>query len=534
MRYQYLFGLFFLVFSVAAHAQETETSCGVVDAIRLPMDNIVELTRGYDDFGLYRERFGGLHTGFDMGFDRLGDPIYAAARGRVTYSDPVGWDTEKGVVIIEHLFPDNRIYYTVYGHVEQTDTIFLAPVGTCVEMGDIIAAEGWPSRGRPHLHYEVRTFLPNDGGPGYVLESPLLEGWLQPFDFTMLWQVRLMPGYITSATFQNVPSLPPVSLDSGGYAIASADAVEGVDSAGMTLWRVQGDGVITGLAALSDNRVVAHTRNGLAMVLQDGSYRALWYVQGPEEPLIVMPNTDTLIFVTHDGLAAYDAAGTTLWSAQTPIIGRVIYFGASATQIMLAIRDGDRQMWSLFDAANGTLVASGDIEASFTATSSSDGSWYWLDSLQVSRYADGQLTPLDRIGQLAGRTARMIADSRGVYIYTADVSNTLLAINPLGEILWRVTYPYEGALTLAPLIASDTDCLLYTLDANGMMNAFNVSDGQLLRQTQLYAGGSLTGSPPARVLLVNPLGQVEIGAGFLSVITMDGRTLVGSSDCLAG
>jgi outer membrane protein assembly factor BamB len=534
MRYRLFFGLFFLFFGFVVHAQETETSCGVVDSIRLPMDDIAELARGFDDFGLYRERFGGLHTGFDMGFDRLGDPIYAAARGRVTYSDPVGWDTEKGVVIIEHQFPDNNIYYTVYGHVEQTDTIFLAPVGSCVEMGDIIAAEGWPSRGRPHLHYEIRTFMPNDGGPGYVLESPLLEGWLHPFDFTMLWQIRLMPGFVTAATFQNVPSLPPVSLDGGGYAVASADAVEGVDALGRTLWRVQGDGVITGLAALSGNRVVAHTRNGLAMVLQDGSYRALWYVQGPEEPLIVMPDTETLIFATHDGIAAYDAAGTALWSARTPLIGRMIHFSASTTQIMVGTRAEDHQMWSLFDATTGNLIASDDIETSFTAAASPDGSWYVLDGLQVSRMVGGEFTALARIGQFAGRTARMVADSRGVYIYTADASNTLMSISTEGEILWRVNYPYEGAMTLAPLMASDTDCLLYTLDANGTMNAFNVSDGLLLRQTQLYSGGTLTGSPPARVLQVNGSGQVEIGGGFLSVIMMDGRVLVGSSSCLAG
>ncbi|MFN8372804.1 MAG: M23 family metallopeptidase [Anaerolineae bacterium] len=194
MRYSWIVTVFFLVFTVTAHAQNVTAPCGVVDAIRLPIDNIVELTRGYDDFGLYRERFGGLHTAVDIAFDRLGDPVYAAARGRVTLSDPLEWDTEKGVVIIEHTFPDGSIYYTLYGHVEQTDTIFLVPVGSCVEMGDVIAAVGYPSRGRPHLHYEVRTFMPDDGGPGYVQENPLLDGWLHPLDFTMLWQTRLLPG----------------------------------------------------------------------------------------------------------------------------------------------------------------------------------------------------------------------------------------------------------------------------------------------------------------------------------------------------
>jgi hypothetical protein len=532
MRYLLLIVPLVLIF-VPVHAQNV-SACGVVDAIRLPIDNIIELTRGYDDFGLYRERFGGLHTGIDIAFDRLGDPIYAAARGRVTYSDPVGWDTEKGVVIVEHTFPDGNLYYTGYGHVEQTDTIFLTPVDTCVEMGDVIAAVGWPSRGRPHLHYEIRTFLPNEGGPGYVSENPLLDGWLHPLDFTMLWQTRLLPGYVTSASFQSVPSLPPVSLDSGGYAIASADVIEGVTATGATLWRVQGDDVITGLAALSGDRVIARTRAGLVMVLQGGNYRALWTVQGPEQPFVKLPDSETLVFVTNAGLAAYDANGTLLWTSQAALGGRISYFGSSRTQVMLGIRSETAHVWSLFDGVNGMLMDNGSVDTSLAATPAYDDSWYLLDGAQLSRYADGRLTPLSNIGQLAGRTARMSADANGVYIYTADTSNTLLALTTQGEILWRTTYPYDGALTLAPLIVSDSGCLLYTLDANGVMNAFSTADGTLLRQTQLYSGGTLTGSPRARLLRINAGGQVEIAAGFLSLIAMDGRALVGSNSCIVG
>src|SRR5262245_28096767 len=134
--------------------------CGVVDAIDYPID---ELVPGYDDFARYRERFGGNHTGIDIGFDRWGDPVYAAARGRVTYADPEGWDTEKGVVIIEHIMPDNTIAYSLYGHMEETDIIGFPQVGQCIERGSLVGTIGWPSRGRPHLHYEIRRILPNDG-----------------------------------------------------------------------------------------------------------------------------------------------------------------------------------------------------------------------------------------------------------------------------------------------------------------------------------------------------------------------------------
>ena len=77
---------------------------------------------------------------------------------------------------------------------EQTDDIHFLPVGTCVERGDIVGVVGWPSRGLPHLHYEIRNFLPDDGGPGYVAENPLLDGWYNPLDFTDLWRIALRAG----------------------------------------------------------------------------------------------------------------------------------------------------------------------------------------------------------------------------------------------------------------------------------------------------------------------------------------------------
>ena len=93
-----LLALLALLIGISGVAAQPAAPCGVVDAMDLPIDNLV---KGYDDFSLYRPRFGGNHTGVDIAFDRWGDPVVAAARGRVTYSDIAGWDTEKGVVIVE-------------------------------------------------------------------------------------------------------------------------------------------------------------------------------------------------------------------------------------------------------------------------------------------------------------------------------------------------------------------------------------------------------------------------------------------------
>ncbi len=80
-----------------ASAQADIAPCGYVDGFDFPVPDV---DIDHTDFGIYRARFGGRHTGIDIAFEQLGAPVRAAARGRVTYSDPAGWGTEKGVVVI--------------------------------------------------------------------------------------------------------------------------------------------------------------------------------------------------------------------------------------------------------------------------------------------------------------------------------------------------------------------------------------------------------------------------------------------------
>ena len=85
-----------LVSPILSLAQEAR--CGIVDSMGMPLE--AGIVDGYDDFARYRARFGGNHTGLDIGFDYWGEPVFAAARGGVTYADPEGWDNEEGVVIV--------------------------------------------------------------------------------------------------------------------------------------------------------------------------------------------------------------------------------------------------------------------------------------------------------------------------------------------------------------------------------------------------------------------------------------------------
>ena len=533
MRRLFLVLLVYVLLPITTSAQ-TPSTCGVVDTIEYPIDGLVE---GYDDFGLYRARFGGNHVGLDIGFDRWGEPVQAAARGRVTYSDPEGWDTEKGVVIVEHTFPDGSIAYTLYGHMEESDIMRFPAVGECVTHNSTLGGIGWPSRGRPHLHYEIRNFMPNDGGPGYVTNNPLDEGWYHPLDFTELWSLKLSPAFIGSTTFKHVPVLPPVMLDSGMYVLASDNIVEGgslVD--GEPRWRVETDGVVTGLAGLSDGRVVAHTRNGQVVTLQNGRYVALWKVEGIDEPFITLD--EALVFaMPGGGLEAHSPQGDLLWTVPAvSSVDRVTHFTTNGQQIAVGVRaDSSGVVWRLVDSS-GDITFETTFNQQPVIAPAWDGSWVGLDGTQFKRFAGGENHSYGTISAVPGRTAAAAVDVLGnSYVYTAGATDLLIGLGPEGNLRWQTEYPTPQE-TLPPLMDTGSGCLLYTLDLNGTLNVFSTASGELVNQVTIYAGGERTSSPRARMLDVDQNEQVRVSSGFLSLITLDGWQLGGSAmnECLLG
>jgi len=79
------------------------------------------------------------------------------------------------------------------------------------------------------------------------------------------------------------------------------------------------------------------------------------------------------------------------------------------------------------------------------------------------------------------------------------------------------------------LVAGNT-CRLYSLDVDGLLNVFDASDGRVLTQIQLYAGGRRTTRPLARLLRVDAAEQVYVSSGFLTLMFLDGNQL-GEASC---
>lgn len=518
-----------------ASAQETtavpDSDCGVVDAIQFPVESIetVTIPQGYDDFAITRSQFGIHHTGVDVAFRRQGDPVYAAARGRVTYSDIRAWNDQRGVVILAHDFPDGNRYYTVYGHMEETDEYVFPQVGDCLEMGDVVGAIGWPQDSAPHLHYEVRRILPDDGGPGYHDTNPLEAGWLHPLDFTRLWQARFSPAFIDFLTFTTPMTVPPVWADGGAAATAAGDSVLfSAPHDGGTQWRVTMDSLVNAVVALPDNRVVAHARSGQTVVVAGGRYEALWTVPGPDQPFMLLG--DTLIFVTDGGgVTGTTTTGEPLWSVP-PVdqaTGDVTYFGSNGRTVGVSVETGDGALWRMVDGSGALLDERVFADTPLVAPVPHDG-WLLLGDGDILRIHNGGGQVTGQVDVQPRHAVQLAADFMGnSYLYLGDAQRTLLALDPSGALRWQTTFPETSTTAYPPLLAVDGGCLLYGLDVDGRLLVYDAYTGDLITQSGLYAGGNRNRHPSARLLRVDADGTVHLSAGYLSMMTLDGRALGG-------
>jgi murein DD-endopeptidase MepM/ murein hydrolase activator NlpD len=107
-----------------------------------------------------------------------GEPVYAAADGRVVYAENAGegWGN---VLIIEHNLPNGERVQTLYGHLEKILKTS-GEVKKREQIGTIGNADG---RYLCHLHFELRQEscpMWNEAGAGYSTER---NGWLDPSNF---------------------------------------------------------------------------------------------------------------------------------------------------------------------------------------------------------------------------------------------------------------------------------------------------------------------------------------------------------------
>ena len=244
--------------------------CGVVDLLDFPLDPPNgENARGGDE-SFRAPRYGKLHAGEDWGMNNrsnFGAPVYAIGHGQVTYAEPLGWRADKGVVIIRHAFAGGDTILSFYGHLDPPSVV-LNP-GDCVQRGSQIGRIGRP-RTPPHLHFEIRSHMPAQPGPGYWPVDPVLAGWKPPSRYIWNARVASSPGVQWSRPFftEHVRVVDMLD-DQTALAIQGRDVI-GIDVRdGRVLWRLTSAESI-GNAALSADQTMVYVadQNGRVEAIQ--------------------------------------------------------------------------------------------------------------------------------------------------------------------------------------------------------------------------------------------------------------------------
>ena len=162
------------------------------------------------------------------------DPCIASAHGTVLFAQPLGWGVDQGTIIVRHVFTDGKTILSFYGHLEP-DSVVLNP-GDCVTRGAVVGRIGKP-RGRPHLHFEIRTIYPDRPGPGYWSVDPTLAGWKPPTEYIWDQRVTTSPGVKWTRPFTASNSILAGLLISNTVAAIDDDRLLALDAdTGQVRW----------------------------------------------------------------------------------------------------------------------------------------------------------------------------------------------------------------------------------------------------------------------------------------------------------
>jgi 4-aminobutyrate aminotransferase-like enzyme/Ser/Thr protein kinase RdoA (MazF antagonist) len=102
-----------------------------------------------------------VHLGIDF-WEKENTPVHAFFDGQIVGCAYNNADKDYGgVIILKHLFNQNEVFYTLYGHLSKK-TIEESSIGTQIKKGEKIGALGNPNENgnwTPHLHFQIMLDL---------------------------------------------------------------------------------------------------------------------------------------------------------------------------------------------------------------------------------------------------------------------------------------------------------------------------------------------------------------------------------------
>lgn len=495
-----------LALNAPTHAQGP---CGTVDAITYPVDpGAFSVVYPY---GMPSSRHDGrYHAGEDWFAGRgttYGQPVRAAAKGRVTYAAPLGWGRDKGVVIIEHLMPDGTWWYSLYGHMEEVGAYVFPAVYTCVNQGDIIGAVGRP-RPAPHLHFEFRNFGSDSPGPGYWGTDPDFSGWRNPSKFIENWGAWLQPTHAWHAdlTDEAGPHYPAIIREDNATIVYDDMRLKALNPAGQVLWRY--------ILPATFNVVGMMPYQGQILVADRSGLMQLWSLEGgfieqwqPSAGPVTAAFTWGNLLVTHDSganaLIAYGPDRAERW--RVPAIGPPIT--TAQTNSMLAVLSTGNAL--TFLSPDGRVLDRAVLRAPGRFAPAPDHGFYastqsalWhVDTTGMWR----RLADTPAVEQSTGALGSL-ADGRFV-VFTGTPDRRLIAHDPSGQLVWEtVLDSFQGA----PFLLEHGGTLL-AVDGYGAIAAVSTASGALCAELDVWgkrAAGAWAEVGPDGILRVHIADQM--------------------------
>lgn len=490
---------------------QAQTQCPNASEVRFPFDaSTWTLAQG---FGVPSPRHQGrYHTGEDWfinGADSLAQPVHAIAAGRVTYSFPMGWGRDGGVVIIEHTFADGSVVYSQYGHMMETESIKFPMRLSCIEAGQIIGAVG-SARPAPHLHFEIKLEGADTPGPGYSWENPYSDGWRQASKFVFnrqAWNQNWHRWHLIMNDPDGFRSAPLMLSDTSLLYI-DGTTLRLATYDGRVLWRV-----ILDQPALA----VVDSPGQPVVLMQDGSVRQIdpsnegtlldsWRI--PDVTFATDPpiqiEDQILLRTTDDTLVALSADRRSIdWRVEdVPRWQRAYY-----TETMIALLTQNNRLMLL--SRDGELISTAQLRGGASFATAPDGQlvvygrgglWKVNDSGEWGLLVESGGTSASMPASAPGSAASAVhlTDSGQIYAfdgsafnaYTADgaeqwsvpmVMNGKISIQPVGELLLLVSNYGElaavqpdGVLCAAGRIYGDQRTLLWISPDDGTAPTDNV------------------------------------------------------------
>jgi outer membrane protein assembly factor BamB len=461
-------------------------------------------------------------------------PVYAIGHGRVTYAHPLGWGRYQGVIIIRHTFADGSTVLSFYGHMDP-DSVNLR-AGDCVVRGQKIAEIGQP-RTPPHLHFEIRTHMPDEPGPGYWPVDPTEAGWLSPSQF--IWNNRMasMPGGVWTRSF-TAEGLQNINLVNGDTLIALEDSqLIGLNAAdGRLSWqRAITETVVSAIVDASQSllytadwsgQVAAYPLTEVEESTTTLPADLLWQVDSKmmgSPMLLPLPGGGVVVSVRQD-LTAVSANGDVLW--RTELEQRLFDWLLTNDRLILTSIDRQGPIYS--------MTASG-LQAwpiPLSGRPINVGNQIWLHSHEGLYRLDPAAMTAELLYQLPQSFIDLgsivaLPDGGAIITHREKDDSRLIAFNPDGTVQWQRSYAQLGAGELRLLLHNDQTYLLMQsgsgLSTQVRLYAINRQNSTL---RHIFTGGSRTSLPGGNwfVSVNDDLLLINVGGG--SMVALDPDTAV--------